>query len=601
MDYDQAIHGDHVFILSPITKQTSAYNYFKYLMAESRSEQRWHYICYTMIGITAIICASLSLTIQTYPLPFVKGLKLVALEVPLTIIVFALILILCYILSIFFVRIYLLYIRNKPSARLFRCNSHHVKSHYSLTIFSSIDLWHPIQFISQFIRIHLFQDPSLSNVNQYKTLFVISWIHAAITIIAIFISLQCVFRMLISASAFIVAYSLYFSNIITITIPFIYYIYITVDEYNNRIDRLVSGITEVLPSVEGEVDNLLRADEGEFEIYFTIVRNVSPKVLTRSNSAVLSENKRSEPPQKEMNVMEPESKVSPALADSEDDNSYFAYDETDQFLPNQSQSEYHVGEVDVPEIILPYQDQIKNHLQQIFDDGTVQFDKGTYKILLHYIRNKNRVIEIDLPAWNDHHLYSMATQDLKAFTDQIQPFFQIGLDNIDERKKNLTKVYYRLGRIDEVDCVGIPEELYNWVRYYSPKLSFSFWSIIWKIVISSGIYAAILLAIPAYARIDKFADFNAAITKLPVSLVTIIIALKIFQESVIDQVHAKKMILSHLVRYSRGYKFFFQQANKRGIFRRFRENYLPLFTRASSKKLRQYIRLPKSGRDDLSL
>ncbi|RDD39986.1 hypothetical protein TrispH2_008870 [Trichoplax sp. H2] len=596
-----------MYILSPITRQTSMFNYFKNLMSENQSLQRMHYICYTAIGIIAIIFASLSLTVQTQPLPFVRSLKLVALEIPWTIITFASLLTVYYICSIFFIRIYLSCIGHNPSSKQYHYKSRHVRSYYQNSILNYVDIWHPVQFISQFIRIQMFQrDPSLSNINRSNIIFIMSWMHGFITIASIFISLQCIFRMIISASSFIVAYSLYFSNIITITIPFIYYIYITIDAYINRMDKLCGDITATLPQVENELTSILETDEGEIEIYFKIDQDqkVVKYTKTRKENDKTNGDANITASNRELQVLKTHTSSSPKpyllsmLEDSDDNDKLFA-DETDGLHDCGLINELHqaaIGHIDVPEMLIPHKEEIQKKLQQIFDSGTIQFDKGTYKIFFHYIRNDNNKIQVDLPPWNDHHLYKGCIIDLKPLANQIEEYLQNW--NIEQFKQNLVKVYDRLGYIDEVECVAIPEGLFNWIRYYSPELSFTVWSVVWKITVSSGIYAALLLAIPAYSHIDSFADFNAAITKLPVSLVTIIIALKCFQESTVDQEVARKMLLSYLIRYRRGYQFFHEQGNNPGIFSLL-GNFIASFSH--SRKARQYIRLRMGSHHDISI
>ncbi|EDV20644.1 uncharacterized protein TRIADDRAFT_60899 [Trichoplax adhaerens] len=535
-----------MYILSPITRQTSMFNYFKNLMSENQSLQRMHYICYTAIG-------------------------------------------------------------HNPSSKQYHYKSRHVRSYYQNSILNYVDIWHPVQFISQFIRIQMFQrDPSLSNINRSNIIFIMSWMHGFITIASIFISLQCIFRMIISASSFIVAYSLYFSNIITITIPFIYYIYITIDAYINRMDKLCGDITATLPQVENELTSILEADEGEIEIYFKIDQDqkVVKYTKTRKENDKTNGDANITASNRELQVLITDTSSSPKphllsmLEDSGDNDKLFA-DETDGLHDRGLINELHqaaIGHIDVPEMLIPHKEEIQKKLQQIFDSGTIQFDKGTYKIFFHYIRNDNNKVQVDLPPWNDHHLYKGCIIDLKPLANQIEEYLQNW--NIEQFKQNLVKVYDRLGYIDEVECVAIPEGLFNWIRYYSPELSFTVWSVVWKITVSSGIYAALLLAIPAYSHIDSFAGFNAAITKLPVSLVTIIIALKCFQESTVDQEIARKMLLSYLIRYRRGYQFFHEQGNNPGIFSLL-GNFIASFSH--SRKARQYIRLRMGSHHDISI
>ncbi|RDD39987.1 hypothetical protein TrispH2_008871 [Trichoplax sp. H2] len=552
-----------IYILSPLTRQTYVHNYFKYLAEERPSVLKMHYIYYTIIGITAIMGAGLSLTIQTLPLPFVTSLRLVVSEIPWIIIITAISLAFYLIISIFFIRIYLSCIRHHKNSKQYHYKSCQVRSFYQFPILNYLDIWHPIKFISQFIRIQIFQDnSSLSIINGSKIIYFMSLANGFITIASLSILLQCIFRMIISAAVFIIAYSLHFSNIITITIPFIYYIYITIYGYNSHISNLSKDIAAVLPKVEDKVKTILEADKGEIEVYFKV--NQDPTVVVAHTEIEI-----------EMNTAPENTDVSVSYSRLKDISLI----------------------IDLPEILIAHEEEIKNMLCIIFNTKCVQFGKGIYKIIFHYNKNEGDTILVDLPSCNEHYLYRGCCKDLEQLTNVIEEYLRDR--KIYQLKKKLVQVHDRIGNIDEIECDTIPESLFNWIRYCSPVLSCSIWTVIWKIIISSGIYAALILAIPGYSQVDSLAEFNAAISKLPVSLITIIIAVKSIQESTVDEEAARKILLYYLIRYRRGYKFFYEEGQKLGIFRLLM-NYirsLSSFGKFMQHNL-QNIRLPNGSRNN---
>ena len=70
------------------------------------------------------------------------------------------------------------------------------------------------------------------------------------------------------AAAFIMTYSLYFSNILDVTIPFAYYIYATISNYRLKSNNLYSDIKEVLPQVDGAVNKIMESPKGIIQFYF---------------------------------------------------------------------------------------------------------------------------------------------------------------------------------------------------------------------------------------------------------------------------------------------------------------------------------------------
>ncbi|EDV20645.1 uncharacterized protein TRIADDRAFT_60900 [Trichoplax adhaerens] len=333
-------------------------------------------------------------------------------------------------------------------------------------------------------------------------------------------------------------------------------------EERPHISNLSKDIAAVLPKVEDKVKTILEADKGEIEVYFKV--NQDPTVVVAHTEIEI-----------EMNTAPENTDVSVSYSRLKDISLI----------------------IDLPEILIAHEEEIKNMLCIIFNTKCVQFGKGIYKIIFHYNKNEGDTILVDLPSCNEHYLYRGCCKDLEQLTNVIEEYLRDR--KIYQLKKKLVQVHDRIGNIDEIECDTIPESLFNWIRYCSPVLSCSIWTVIWKIIISSGIYAALILAIPGYSQVDSLAEFNAAISKLPVSLITIIIAVKSIQESTVDEEAARKILLYYLIRYRRGYKFFYEEGQKLGIFRLLM-NYirsLSSFGKFMQHNL-QNIRLPNGSRNN---
>lgn len=261
-----------IHILSPLSVQTSKYNYFKYLMTQSSCWQKVHYVIFIIISGLIIAAASLSLIVQLRPLHFVPGVKVIPPEIPWPEIYS----------GIGFISLYIFVL---PGFRYY-INGHKIKGsillpyewrskrpNHRFLILNKVNILHPIQFISQFIRVYKVNN----NISFHpsKLIHICSWIFGFITIVAFGIVMHIIFRTIISGSIFIIAYSSYFSNVITIAIPFAYYFYVLNHYYFKQHRKLCFSIVKTLPEVDKHLDEIFKAPEGEIEIYFRINENDS--------------------------------------------------------------------------------------------------------------------------------------------------------------------------------------------------------------------------------------------------------------------------------------------------------------------------------------
>lgn len=195
-------------------------------------------------------------------------------------------------------------------------------------------------------------------------------------------------------------------------------------------------------------------------------------------------------------------------------------------------------EVDLPEMLNQYRNEIKGELLKVFCSEKVKFSVGKYKIVFHYTPTKySSKPEIIVALLNDYYLYEGCTKDL-PLADQIERYLSPW--NIEKFKKNSTEVYYRVRKIDAVDSVGIPEEVFKRISYHSPVLSLSYFPYSWRYLILLGLFTSLIFFIPAYAYIDSLADINTAVSKLPVALTMIFIVIKVVQGSFIDRKYERK-------------------------------------------------------------
>ena len=99
-------------------------------------------------------------------------------------------------------------------------------------------------------------------------LFMIAFSYSIITIFQVWIVLQFMFRVIITVATFIVAYSIYFSVVVVVVIPYIHYISECIDSYRRKEQLLTQEIIKLQPKVDQELYKILKAKEGSLIVYF---------------------------------------------------------------------------------------------------------------------------------------------------------------------------------------------------------------------------------------------------------------------------------------------------------------------------------------------
>lgn len=238
-----------------------------------------------------------------------------------------------------------------------------------------------------------------------------------------------------------------------------------------------------------------------------------------------------------------------------------------------------IEQIDVPEILSAERDKIKDQLETVLNFKDVDFKDGTYKTVFEYTRivrkRQPHQIQIKASSWNDYNLYDGCTEQLGTLAKKMEEYLQSW--DIEQFKESLVKVHYRVGNIDTAVCVGIPEKLFKWICCHSPMLSLSYLTILWKNAILLILFASFMLSIPAYTYIDSLQDFNNAISKLPVTLALVLVAIRFVHHSAKDEKIEKELILSHLILYRRGYQLFYDVESNSEFINRYWHKFLACF------------------------
>ena len=469
-------------------------------MTERQIARRVHYFLYIVISLICGAAAIAAILIQVEPFFYVVGIKFDKLEIPWDRIMVGVAIASLVFFFTICIRIACCYIGSRNSSIYYGTSN--IKQFYQWCMISKLNnlkFLSPITFISLFLRIYRYEQLENSPNFKIHTNYIItamSLLCGLITFASVVILLECLFRMVINAAAFIMAYSLYFSNILAITIPFAYYIYATISNYRLMLNNLYFNIKEVLPQVDDAINKILESPKGIIQIYFKI----------------RDENKHNSGPIKILRE-----------------------------------------DIDLPEMLFGNESNIRLKLLETFKN--IQFDNGTHEIAFHYYkRNSSTILIKEIKLSGTYHILNKS-KNFESFRNEIKGCLKN--KTVEDFEKGLVQVCFKLGVIDGVDCVGIPMELFHWIRYHSP-LSFSLPLVMLKIAVATLIYTATFLAILVYANVNSFAEFNAAIAKLPISIITIFIALKFFQETDYNREVSKEMLLSYLIQYRRGYKFFYE-------------------------------------------
>ncbi|EDV20959.1 uncharacterized protein TRIADDRAFT_60552 [Trichoplax adhaerens] len=350
-----------------------------------------------------------------------------------------------------------------------------------------------------------------------------AFLYSLVTIGFLWIGLQLVFRVIITVTAFVVAYSVYFSLVIVIVIPYVHYIIQISDAYN-KTDRMIRKRIIALKytgAIKRIVGNILQANQGYLEVYVAMAYD---DILIDL----------------------------PEMLEDVNIRKYIKiYVEWMNRKPNHQIIDGN------SKIIFEYkilQDgNVKVKLKQCINGCTNCPQAEKINHMLEYIAQylKNSKIEgFEKKLTQIYYPKEVADADDKNSNEGISNDNDKS-DNKDEKKD---KKKHEDRTCDQP--VAIPLELYQYLRYYAPQISISLWRVFFNIIFVSGLFFIFVLTVLLDYKIQTFSSLNSAIAKTPVIYVATILSLKHLKISELTEDEVDEILLTYIVKYRRGYQFF---------------------------------------------
>ncbi|RDD46008.1 hypothetical protein TrispH2_001801 [Trichoplax sp. H2] len=367
-------------------------------------------------------------------------------------------------------------------------------------IFGAIELLRITLFISEVLAIKLkrnflFTHSKHRHLNSIMSaiLSLVALTYSVFTIAEFWLFFQVIFRTIINVTTFIVAHSVYFSITIVVVIPYVHYIMKLIDSYKKKGNMLPRYIIHLQQKVESRIDDILTAKQGKLEVYFFISGSIDNHIIT----------------------------------------------------------------IDLPEMLQDdrIEQHVRQYLQQILLQTGYGLSDGISRIVFQYSINDNDTdVDVTLPEDYNHCLFFTDNTNLTGLLTCISQHLQSKKAGYFQAK--LSKVYYKIHNIGDSQCIGIPSELFGYLRYYAPEVSLSLWQIFFNIMVTTCIFLAFILAVLYDSKCWSFTSLSSTIANTPIVYIATVLSLKYLKVAESDEEITKEILLANLILYRRGYRLF---------------------------------------------
>ncbi|EDV20956.1 uncharacterized protein TRIADDRAFT_60548 [Trichoplax adhaerens] len=373
-------------------------------------------------------------------------------------------------------------------------------------IFGLIGLLRALLFISEVLTFKLKRNllPKITNwplihplVLAFMTFYSLFFVFFTASLLAC--GLQLISRIAITVITFIFAFSSYFNEIIIIVIPYVHFIYLLLSAYSDRGPLICQRIIDVKPRIEENIQTILDSKQGILRVDF---------IITQTGS----------------------------INDVEIDTPEMLNEET---------------------IKLSIVDYIKRSLR----DDHHHAINGTSSIVFQYsyIESDSNKVTVKLLQCGFGCVKCTFNDGHNILKEKIQA--HLGNNGSHYFQAKLCQTYYDIYESRTHPCTGIPAELYNYLKYYTPKISISQLQVAFYIFIITGLFVHYIVTFDLVYRFHTFSSLNSSITHASIVYLVSYLSLKSSKILEIDKETIDKILILNITQYRRGYKIFF----KRGI------------------------------------
>ncbi|RDD39955.1 hypothetical protein TrispH2_008790 [Trichoplax sp. H2] len=373
-------------------------------------------------------------------------------------------------------------------------------------IFGLIGLLRALLFISEVLTFKLKRNllPKITNwplihplVLAFMTFYSLFFVFFTASLLAC--GLQLISRIAITVITFIFAFSSYFNEIIIIVIPYVHFIYLLLSAYSDRGPLICQRIIDVKPRIEENIQTILDSKQGILRVDFIITQTGSINDVEIDTPEMLNEET-----------------IKLSIVD---------------YIKRSLRDDHHHAINGISSIVFQYS----------------YIESDSNKVAVKLLQCGFGCVKC---TFNDGH---------NILKEKIQA--HLGNNGSHYFQAKLCQTYYDIYESRTHPCTGIPAELYNYLKYYTPKISISQLQVAFYIFIITGLFVHYIVTFDLVYRFHTFSSLNSSITHASIVYLVSYLSLKSSKILEIDKETIDKILILNITQYRRGYKIFF----KRGI------------------------------------
>ena len=214
--------------------------------------------------------------------------------------------------------------------------------------------------------------------------------------------------------------------------------------------------------------------------------------------------------------------------------------------------------IDLPEML---QDDgirscINYYIQCLGHKPNHQMTDGISTLTIKYQRLPNNAVEVQLFRCIIGCNHCPYLQDAQPVLDCIKQHLHD--KNFDYFKDKLSEIYYPMHSSPNGThkSMAIPDELYQYLRYHSPRISLSKGRILFNMIVIGGFFSIFILTAMIDFRSKTFLSLNSAIANTPALYVTAVLSFRNLKVAKLKEKEIDKILLINLIHYRRGYRLF---------------------------------------------
>ncbi|RDD36221.1 hypothetical protein TrispH2_011856, partial [Trichoplax sp. H2] len=202
--------------------------------------------------------------------------------------------------------------------------------------------------------------------------------------------------------------------------------------------------------------------------------------------------------------------------------------------------------IDLPEMLQDSQIEyyVRRYLQYVVLNH-YELVVGMSKVVFQYNLLHDDFVQVTLsPDYNIYfyHGYNDGLNELLACISQ-----HLSDKKVEYYRVKLSQVYYKINNIDDCECIGIPSELFDYIRYYAPEVSLNLWQILYNIIITTCLLVTFIFTVLLDSNKWSFISLNATIASTPIVYIATILSMRYLKVNEPDEETTTEVLMASLI------------------------------------------------------